>query len=67
MNFTKVLYKKITEYSQKIKSLDEKLNKTQKEYVSSKELLDIVKKQTIIKAELASTKEKLYTIQKTMS
>lgn len=62
--YKSTLLKKITEYSQKIKSLDEKLNKTQKEYVSSKKLLDIVKKQTIIKAELASTKEKLYTMQK---
>ena len=62
--YKSTLLKKITEYSQKIKSLDEKLNKTQKEYVSSKKLLDIVKKQTTIKAELASTKEKLYTMQK---
>ena len=62
--YKSTLLKKITEYSQKIKSLDEKLNKTQKEYVSSKKLLDIVKKQTTIKGELASTKEKLYTMQK---
>ena len=62
--YKSTLMKKITEYSQKIKSLDEKLNKTQKEYVSSKKLLDIVKKQTTIKGELASTKEKLYTMQK---
>ena len=62
--YKSTLIKKITEYSQKIKSLDEKLNKTQKEYVSSKKLLDIVKKQTTIKGELASTKEKLYTMQK---
>ena len=52
-----------TEYL-KIKSLDAKLNKTIKEYESSKQLLDIAKKQTMIKAELALVKKELYTMQR---
>ena len=40
------------------------MNKTKKEYESSKQLLDIAKKQTIIKAELALVKEELYNMQK---
>ena len=62
--YKSTLIKKVTEYSQKIKSLDAKLNKTIKEYESSKQLLDIAKKQTMIKAELALVKEELYTMQK---
>ena len=62
--YKSTLIKKVTEYSQKIKSLDAKLNKTVKEYESSKQLLDIAKKQTMIKAELALVKEELYTMQK---
>ena len=62
--YKSTLIKKVTEYSQKIKSLDGKLNKTKKEYESSKQLLDIAKKQTKIKAELALVKEDLYNMQK---
>ena len=60
--YKSTLIKKVTEYSQKIKSLDAKLNKTVKEY-EPKQLLD-AKKQTMIKAELALVKEELYTMQK---
>ncbi|MFL2802097.1 MAG: cyclic nucleotide-binding domain-containing protein [Paracoccaceae bacterium] len=62
--YKSTLIKKVTEYSQKIKSLDGKLNKTKKEYESSKQLLDIAEKQTKIKAELALVKEDLYNMQK---
>jgi len=62
--YKSTLIKKVMEYSQKIKSLDAKLNKTKKEYESSKQLLDIAKKQTLIKAELAMVKEEVYIMQK---
>ena len=48
------------EYSEKIKSFDAKLNTARNEYQSSKELLEISKKQTEIKTELARAKKELY-------
>ena len=54
------LLKKVLEYSEKIKSFDAKLNTAQNEYESSKELLEISKKQTEIKAELARAKKEMY-------
>jgi HlyD family secretion protein len=58
--YKSTLMKKVLEYSEKIKSLDSKLNKTRKEYKSSKKLLEIVKKQTSIKVRLTSVKKELF-------
>lgn len=58
--YKSTLMKKVLEYSEKIKSLDSKLNKTRKEYKSSKKLLEIVKKQTLIKVRLTSVKKELF-------
>ena len=58
--YSVTLLKKVLEYSEKIKSFDAKLNTAQNEYESSKELLEISKKQTDIKAELARAKKELY-------
>ena len=52
--------KKVSEYSEKLKSFDSKLAKTRNEYVSSKELLEISKKQTEIKAKLTKVQKDLY-------
>ena len=54
------LIKKVSEYSEKLKSFDSKLAKTRNEYVSSKELLEISKKQTEIKAKLTKVQKDLY-------
>ena len=54
------LIKKVSEYSEKMKSFDSKLNKTRNEYVSSKQLLEISKKQTEIKSKLTKVQEDLY-------
>ncbi len=54
------LIKKVSEYSEKMKSFDSKLNKTRNEYVSSKELLEISKKQTEIKSKLTKVQKDLY-------
>ena len=54
------LIKKVSEYSEKMKSFDSKLNKTQNEYVSSKQLLEISKKQTEIKSKLTKVQKDLY-------
>jgi len=54
------LIKKVSEYSEKLKSFDSKLAKTRNEYVSSKELLEISKKQTEIKAKLTNVQKDLY-------
>ena len=62
--YKSTLIKKVMEYSEKIKSLDAKLNKTKKEHESSKQLLDIAQKQAMIKAELALVKEQLFKKQK---
>ena len=53
------LIKKVSEYSEKLKSFDSKLAKTRNEYVSSKELLEISKKQTEIKAKLTKVQKDL--------
>ena len=58
--YSVTLLKKVLEYSEKIKSFDAKLNTARNEYQSSKELLEISKKQTEIKAELARAKKELY-------
>ena len=58
--YSVTLLKKVLEYSEKIKSFDAKLNTAQNEYESSKELLEISKKQTEIKAELARAKKEMY-------
>lgn len=58
--YKSTLMKKVLGYSEKIKSLDSKLNKTRKEYKSSKKLLEIVKKQTLIKVRLTSVKKELF-------
>ena len=55
--YSVTLLKKVLEYSEKIKSFDAKLNTARNEYQSSKELLEISKKQTEIKAELARAKK----------
>ena len=54
------LIKKVSEYSEKLKSFDSKLAKTRNEYASSKELLEISKKQTEIKAKLTKVQKDLY-------
>ena len=54
------LIKKVSEYSEKLKSFDSKLAKTRNEYASSKELLAISKKQTEIKAKLTTVQKDLY-------
>ena len=54
------LIKKVSEYSEKLKSFDSKLAKTRNEYASSKELLAISKKQTEIKAKLTKVQKDLY-------
>ena len=54
------LIKKVSEYSEKLKSFDSKLAKTRNEYASSKELLEISKKQTEIKAKLTKVQNDLY-------
>ena len=54
------LIKKVSEYSEKMKSFDSKLNKTRNEYASSKELLEISKKQTEIKSKLTKVQKDLY-------
>jgi len=54
------LIKKVSEYSEKMKSFDSKLNKTRNEYVSSKQLLEISKKQTEIKSKLTRVQKDLY-------
>ena len=58
--YSATLLKKVTEYSEKIKSFDSKLNTARNEYESSKELLDIAIAQTEIKAKLATAKKELY-------
>ena len=58
--YSVTLLKKVLEYSEKIKSFDAKLNTARNEYQSSKELLEISKKQTEIKTELARAKKELY-------
>ncbi|MFL2794870.1 MAG: cyclic nucleotide-binding domain-containing protein [Paracoccaceae bacterium] len=58
--YSVTLLKKVLEYSEKIKSFDAKLDTAQNEYESSKELLEISKKQTEIKAQLARAKKELY-------
>ena len=58
--YSVTLLKKVLEYSEKIKSFDAKLNTARNEYQSSKELLEISKKQTEIKSELARAKKELY-------
>lgn len=58
--YKSTLMKRVLEYSEKIKSLDSKLNKTRKEYGSSKNLLEIAKKQKSIKAQLTSVKKELF-------
>ena len=54
------LIKKVSEYSEKLKSFGSKLDKTRNEYASSKELLKISKKQTEIKAKLTKVQKDLY-------
>ncbi|MFL2933684.1 MAG: HlyD family type I secretion periplasmic adaptor subunit [Thalassobaculaceae bacterium] len=54
------LIKKVSEYSEKLKSFDSKLNKTRNEYQSSKKLLEISKKQTEIKSKLTKVQKDLY-------
>jgi hemolysin D len=61
--YRSTLMKKVLEYSENIKSFDSKLNKAQKDYDSSKELLDFAKKQTKIKAQLTSLRKELYSSQ----
>ncbi len=58
--YSVTLLKKVLEYSEKIKSFDAKLDTARNEYESSKELLEISKKQTEIKAQLARAKKELY-------
>ena len=58
--YSATLLKKVTEYSEKIKSFDSKLNTARNEYESSKELLDIAIAQTDIKAKLATAKKELF-------
>ena len=58
--YTTTLIKKVSEYSEKLKSFDSKLAKTRNEYASSKELLEISKKQTEIKAKLTKVQKDLY-------
>ena len=58
--YSVTLLKKVLEYSEKIKSFDAKLDTARNEYESSKELLEISKKQTEIKDQLARAKKKLY-------
>ena len=58
--YSVTLLKKVTEYSEKIKSFDAKLDTARNEYDSSKELLDIAIKQTEIKAQLARAKKELF-------
>ena len=58
--YSATLLKKVTEYSEKVKSFDSKLNTARNEYESSKELLDIAIAQTEIKAKLATAKKELY-------
>ena len=54
------LIKKVSEYSEKLKSFNSKLNKTRNEYKSSKKLLEISKKQTEIKSKLTKVQKDLY-------
>jgi HlyD family secretion protein len=54
------LIKKVSEYSEKLKSFNSKLNKTRNEYQSSKKLLEISKKQTEIKSRLTKVQKDLY-------
>ena len=54
------LIKKVSEYSEKLKSFNSKLNKTRNEYRSSKKLLEISKKQTEIKSKLTKVQKDLY-------
>ncbi|MDC0158813.1 HlyD family type I secretion periplasmic adaptor subunit [Rhodospirillaceae bacterium] len=54
------LIKKVSEYSEKLKSFNSKLNKTRNEYQSSKTLLEISKKQTEIKSKLTKVQKDLY-------
>ena len=61
--YSATLIKKVLEYSEKIKSFDSKLDTARNEYESSKELLEISKKQTQIKAQLARAKKELYDLQ----
>ena len=58
--YSATLLKKVTEYSEKIKSFDSKLNTARNEYESSKELFEIAIAQTEIKAKLATAKKELY-------
>ena len=58
--YSVTLLKKVLEYSEKIKSFDAKLNTARNEYQSSKELLEISKKQTEIKARQAAVQKDLY-------
>ena len=54
------LIKKVSEYSEKLKSFNSKLNKTRNEYQSSKKLLEISQKQTEIKSRLTKVQKDLY-------
>ena len=58
--YSVTLMKKVLEYSEKIKSFNSKLDTARNEYESSKELLEISKKQTGIKAQLARAKKELF-------
>lgn len=58
--YSVTLTKKVLEYSEKIKSFNSKLDTARNEYESSKELLEISKKQTGIKAQLARAKKELF-------
>ena len=58
--YSVTLMKKVLEYSEKIKSFNSKLDTARNEYESSKELLEISKKQTKIKAQLARAKKELF-------
>ena len=58
--YSVTLMKKVSEYSEKIKSFNSKIDTVRNEYKSSKELLEISKKQTEIKAQLARAKKKLF-------